>query len=64
LARATAGIPASPTLLIDKHCLRDLPQFVPLSSHHPACQPPWTPENSAALGDGKERVTNRRDECC
>jgi len=32
LARAAAGIPASPTLLIDKHCLRDLPQFVPLSN--------------------------------
>jgi len=38
LARATAGIPASPTLLIDKHCLRDLPQFVPLS-RAPAAPP-------------------------
>jgi len=37
LARAAAGIPASPTLLIDKHCLRDLPQFVPLSCQHSLC---------------------------
>jgi hypothetical protein len=59
LARAAAGIPASPTLLIDKHCLRDLPQFVPLSRTQQDKEPRRNASDNSIVGGTVTVVSSR-----